>query len=286
VRAAESGQAQLILSMGSETTAWLHHRYRGGAIPVVSVCSKDPVELGQMPGYESGSGTNMAFTSLNTPIDVQMAYLLQLKPQLQNLAILVDIKNVSAMQTQATPMAREAERRGIRALMVTVGRRRNAREELAQLVPGTVAAMRRNDPVLDNSVFWVTGSTYVFNEIATINEHADRVPVLSAVPEVVRAGGDSAVLSIGVSFESNAYLAAVYATDVLTGRARAGEIKVGIVSPPDIAINFRKAREIGMRVPFTFFEGAGYIYDYEGTAVRSNGRSLAPDRPTRPIALR
>jgi putative tryptophan/tyrosine transport system substrate-binding protein len=275
LRQADGADTHLILSMGSETTALLHQTYRGGKIPVVTVCSKDPVELGQMPGYETGSGSNIAFTSLNTPIDVQMAYLLQLKSRLQNIAILVDEKNVSAMQTQALPMVREAERRGIRALLVSVERRRAAREELSRLVPGAVATMRKNDPLLDNSLFWITGSTYVFNEIATINEHADRVPVLSAVPEVVRAGGDSAVLSIGVSFESNAYLAAVYASDVLLGRARPGELKVGIVSPPDIAINFRKAREIGMAVPFAFFESAAHVYDYEGIAVRSNGRAVA-----------
>ena len=50
-----------------------------------------------------------------------------------------------------------------------------------------------------------------------------------------------------------------------------GELRVGIVSPPDIAINFRKAREIGMKVPFSFFESASYIYDYEGRSVRSAG---------------
>lgn len=279
------GMARLILSMGSETTAWLHENYRGAAVPVVSVCSKDPVELGQASGYDVGTGSNIAFTSLNTPIDVQMAYLLQLKPRLQNLAILVDEKNVSAIQTQALPIARAAERRGIRALMVEVKRRRHAREELTGLVPDAVASMRKNDPMLDNSVFWITGSTYVFNEIATINQHADRVPVLSVVPEVVRAGADSAVLSIGVSFESNAYLAAIYATDVLTGRAKAGELKVGLVSPPDIAVNFRKAREIGMTIPFAFFESASFVYDYEGNAVRSNGRNLgASNRLIRPVA--
>ncbi len=59
----------------------------------------------------------------------------------------------------------------------------------------------------------MTGSTSVFREIATINAHAGRAAVLSAVPDVVRGGDDSAVLSIGISFESNAHVAAVYAAD-------------------------------------------------------------------------
>ncbi len=98
---AKTWGADLIFSMGSESTAWLWKNYRGGPIPVVSVCSKDPVMLGQMDAYDRGSGTNFAFTSLNMPVKWQMAYVLELKPKLKNLAILVNSKNISAVETQA-----------------------------------------------------------------------------------------------------------------------------------------------------------------------------------------
>ncbi len=271
---AESGDYDLIFSMGSESTAWLWDNYRGGELPVVSVCSKDPVLLGQAEDYDTGTGTNFAFTSLNTPIEVQMQYLLELKPALRNLAILVDSQNISAMQTQADPIARFARRRGIQVFDVALRDPQNARPELARLVRSTVEDMRRNDPTLDNSVFWITGSTAVFREIRTINAHANRVPVLSVVPEVVAAGDDSAVLSIGVSFQSNAHIAAVYGADVLSGRVNVGDLAVGVVSPPDIAINFRKARSIGLNVPFSFLESASTVYDYEGRPVRIDGKSL------------
>jgi putative ABC transport system substrate-binding protein len=261
----------LVFSMGSESTAWMYANYLGGKLPVVSVCSKDPVELGQVKDYESGSGTNFAYTSLNMPIEVQMAYIRELRPNLRNFAILVDGKNVSAMQTQAQPMAKLARQLGIQALEVVVNDPDNARGELQNLVPAAVRTMKKNDPGLVDSVFWVTGSTAVFKEIATINASSDRVPVISAVPEIVKPGDDSAAISIGISFESNAHLAAVYGADVLLGRVAAGDLRVGIVSPPDIAINFRKTREIGMAVPFRFFESASYIYDYEGRAVRTVG---------------
>ena len=39
--------------------------------------------------------------------------------------------------------------------------------------------MRGADPDLSKSVFLITGSTSVFKEIATINEHAGRIPVVS-----------------------------------------------------------------------------------------------------------
>lgn len=271
----EDGPVDLVLSMGSESTAWLHQYYRKGAVPVVTVCSKDPVALGQMPGYEEGSGTNFAFTSLNMPIDVQLAYLQDFRPGLRNLGILVDGKNISAVRTQAKPMQQAAVARGITVQYLAVQNPAKAREELAKLVGEATVQMQASDPGLERSLFWITGSTAVFKEIATINAHAGRVPVVSAVPEVVQEGDDSAVLSIGISFESNANLAAIYAVDILAGRTTPGKLKVGIVSPPDIAINFRRARQIGLDVPISFFESANYIYDYDGRLVRRLGEPVA-----------
>jgi len=266
---AAAGNYELIFAMGSESTAWLYDHYRSGAIPVVSVCSKDPVQLGQMQDYEHGSGSNFAFTSLNMPIDVQMAYVRELMPDLRNLTVLVDSKNVSAVQTQADPIVAYARQRGIQVILGAVQNPKEARKELVDIVGDAVRTMRKNDPDLSKSMFWVTGSTSVFLEIKTINENADRVPVVSVVPEVVREGPDTAVMAIGISFESNAHLAAIYGADILAGRARAQDLKVGVVSPPDISISFLKAREIGMRVPFTFFEGASFVFDYEGRPVRT-----------------
>ncbi len=266
--------ADLIFSMGSESTAWLWSHYRGGDIPVVSVCSKDPVMLGQMDDYETGSGTNFAFTSLNMPVKWQMAYILELKPELKNLGILVNSNNVSAVETQAKPIAEFVRSLGIQVINVAIENPTQAIEELASKVPKAVNLMRKSDPTLDNSVFWITGSTAVFREIKTINENSDRVPVLSLVPDVVKSGDDSAVLAIGIGFDSNAHLAALYGADVLAGRARVGDLKVGIVTPPDIAISWRKAREIGLDIPFSFFESASYVYDYEGRLVRYRGKPV------------
>lgn len=271
---AEREGFDLILSMGSESTAWLWQNYKNGKLPVVSVCSKDPVVLGQSPGYDRGSGTNFAFTSLNMPMDVQMAYVNELKPKLRNIAVLVDSKNLSAVETQSKPVVEYAKKRGIRVLELAVNDPSKAQEELVRLVSSAAAQMQRNDPDLKNSLFWLTGSTSVFKEIETINKHAGRIPVVAVVPEIVREGDNTAALSIGISFESNAHLAAIYAVDILGGRAKADELRVGVVSPPDIAISFRRVRDIGMTVPLSMFEAAGTIYDYEGKAVRIDGANV------------
>jgi len=277
IQFAEQSKFDLIFAMGSESTAWLFEHYRNGRIPVVSVCSKDPVQLGQINDYENGTGNNFAFTSLNVPVDVQMAYVKELRPNLKNLTVLVDKKNVSAVQTQAEPIAAYARARGIQVIWGAIENPAKARDELIPIVKSAVQTMRKSDPDLTKSLFWLTGSTSVFLEIATINEYADRVPVVSVVPEIVKAGPDTAVLAIGVSFESNAHLAAIYGAEILAGRSKPGNLKVGVVSPPDIAISFMKAREIGLRVPFQFYETASFIYDYDGKAARTVTNKVTMD---------
>lgn len=273
VQFAKENNVDLIYTMGSESTAWLWNNFKGGEIPVVSVTSKDPVMLGQATSYDQGTGVNFAFTSLNMPVEAQIAYVNQLRPDLKNLAVLVDANNVSAMETQARPIIDIATKNGVRALSLEIKDPEKAREELASLVSEAVETMRLNDVNLENSLFWITGSTAVFREIETINKHSDRVPVLSVVPEVVKEGDNSAALSIGISFESNAHLAAIYGMRVLKENADPGALPVGVVSPPDIAINFRRARDIGLSVPFSFVEGASFIYDYDGRPVRARNLS-------------
>lgn len=275
LKQAEDEQVDLILAMGSESTAWLWDHYKGGRLPVVTVCSKDPVLLGQAAAYDRGSDSNFAFTSLNVPIDVQMAYVAALKPQLKSIAVIADGANVSAMETQAKPVVDYARARGVSVLELTVKDAGQAQAELAELVKAATETMEARDPGLGSSVFWVTGSTAVFREIATINAHAGRAAVLSVVPDIVREGGESAMLSIGISFESNAQLAALYASDVLTGRSEVGQMKVGVVTPPDMSINFRKVRDAGASIPLSIFAAAGTIFDYDGSLVRLDGKASA-----------
>lgn len=264
----------LIFAMGSDATALLYRHAREHPVPVVSVSAKDPVLLGQMADYQHGSGTNMAFTSLNMPVVDQITYLKELKPDVLNVAVLYASSNTSAIQTQVEPFREVAGLNQLRMIDVVVEDDARAAAELVEKIPGAIKVMQQTDPELQRSIFWITGSTSVFEQIATIARMAAAVPVLSAVPDIVQEGDDSAVLSIGVSFESNAHLAALYAVAILTGSARAGELPVGVVSPPDIAINFRRARALGMKIPFRFFESASYIYDDQGKLVRREGQAV------------
>jgi putative ABC transport system substrate-binding protein len=271
---AEKKNCDLVLSMGSQSTQFIHENYTGGILPVVSVCSKDPVLLGQIADYETGSGTNIAYTSLDASANLQLTYLLRLRKNLKNIAVMYARDNISAVETQVKPIAALAEKAGIRVVQVAVEDQSKARQELLGKMPRAVKEMTRTDPEKKNSVFWITGSTSVFQEIETIDKLAAGIPVLSVVPDIVREEDASAVLSIGVSFENNALKAAIYALDILEKKVDPGDLVVGLVSPPDLAINFKKAREIGLTVPFSFFESASTVYDYDGKAVRYKGKLI------------
>ena len=272
----------LILSMGSGSTSFVVEHYQSpqnatgdGKIPVVSVCSKDPVLMDWIDDYKGGSGTNIAFTSLNISTELQLKYLKDLKEDLKVIAVLFARKNTSVVMTQLEPLKAVAEKEGVYILEVAVEDQGNAQAELAEKIPQAVKEIESIDPGMQNSIFWITGSTSVFREMETINKSAGKIPVLSVVPDNVQEGNlTSAILSIGVSFESNAHLAALYAERILLGK-NPGGLDVGQVTPPDIAINFQRAEAVGLKIPFAFFESATFVYNLEGYKVREDGKNLA-----------
>ncbi|MEQ9333409.1 ABC transporter substrate binding protein [Thalassobaculum sp.] len=264
----------LIMSVGSVATAYLHAHHRGNKIPAVTSASKDPVASGQVTDPKAGSGTNIAYTSINVATDTLVAYLRRLVPNLTTIGVLYSRDNDSAIKTQAQPLHDAAGELGLTVVDISVENDASAEAELDVAVPAGLDAMRDSDPDLKRSVLLVTGSTPVYERIAQVNRHAGRVPVVSMLPDVVRPGPESALLSIGVNQSSAVALAAVYAKDVLLGRADPATLPVGTVSPPDLAINFLVAQRIGIQIPFSFFESATFVYDPDGRAVIEFGQRV------------
>ncbi|MDB5096453.1 MAG: hypothetical protein JWM80_874 [Cyanobacteria bacterium RYN_339] len=272
------GHYDLVLAIGSEATDYLYKRYRGGATPVVSAEAKDPVLLGQAKDYDQGSGTNFAFTSLNVPVKLQMTYLQRLRKGLANVAVLYSARNQSSVETQVNPLAAIGPEYGVDVLRVGASSD-DLVADFRRQMPDAIARMKRRDPDLSHSIFWIVGATEVFSQIRAINRLAGGVPVLSAVPDVVAPGEDSATLAIGVTFEDNAHLAGLYAARILKGTARVGDLAVGVVQPPDIAISFLKARQCHLAIPFDFFETASRVVDAGGRLVRDDNRPVSQPTP-------
>ena len=291
---AKNNKVDLIMTVGSRATDFIYNHFccgkncpigkklcEGEIIPVVTNASKDPVLLGQIDAYENDTSHNIAFTSISPKFETLVTYLLQLKPSFKNIAILYAKNNISAIKTQVEPMMNINEneivnKRGqkLYPMRVEVENLTKVKEELATLIPRAIEEMNKTDPDLENSIFFLTGSVSVYREIATINKYAKNVPIIATLPDVVQEGDDSAVLSIGAQMENVSYIASLYAIDILSGKKRPEDLKVGIVSPPDIAINFRQAKKINLKIPFQFFELASFIYDYDGHQVRAFGQTV------------
>lgn len=271
---AEANGIDLIMPVGSRAAAFAHDTYSGGRLPVVTNSAKDPVLLGQMPDYERGSGTNIAYTSNTVPIRLFVSYLFQLLPDLKNIGVLYAATNRSAIEAQVTPLHDVAESFGLTVLDVAA---RGGDRLEGDLVAGMARVrdqMMRTDPALKASAWVVTGSTSVYQRIDLINSLAGRAPVVSTLPEVVRTGDDSAAVSIGINQSTAVQLSAYYAISILTEGVDPGTLPVGVVAPPDLAINFRVARQIGLRIPFRFMEAATFIYNYDGRQVRAFGQPV------------
>jgi len=274
LRLAEQEKVDLIFSMGSESAAFLHEFYNGGKISAVTCTNKDPVLLQQVADYDKGSGTNIAYTSLNVPINIQTNYLMDLMPGLKNLGILYDRNHTQVVVTEVIPMKTKLLEMKINVIDIEVTSVETAKEELLKNIPAAITVMQQNDPELRRSVFWVTSSTLVFANMATIAQVSGKVAVLGSIPNIVTGGDDSAVMAIGIDRRNNAYLASIYAVKILKGQAQAGELKVGVVTPPDIAISFRAAQKVGLDIPFQLFESASFIYGYAGNSARSFGHDV------------
>ena len=271
---AKESNVDLVVSMGSQSEALLHKNYRNGSIPIVTSTNKDPVLLGQIESYTAPRKSNMAYTSLNVPLSIQMQYLELLKPNLKVIGLMYNKNHTAVMGTEVTPTKELLKQQGIDVIDIAVTDSKTAIDTLTIRIPNALKEMQKLDPGLNNSIFWVTSSTAIFSNIETVNKYTERVPVIAGIPNAVATGENSAVIAFGVDRRTNAHQATLYAIDILKGRKKPGNFPVGIVTPPDISINFLVAKKIGLKIPFFYIENATFIYDYTGQVVRDFGENL------------
>ncbi|MFT5706401.1 MAG: ABC-type uncharacterized transport system substrate-binding protein, partial [Oceanospirillaceae bacterium] len=146
----------LVFTMGSESAALIHKYYKNGPLPVVTSINKDPVALGQVESYKKGTGTNIATTTLNVPIDIQLNYLFQLNPKLKHVVLLYNRNHKQVVATEVKPFRKAMIKQGIRVINVTVDSSDTARVQLENSLPKAMHLLRKIDPTLNNSLVWLT----------------------------------------------------------------------------------------------------------------------------------
>lgn len=265
--------ADIFIAMGSEATAFANKHLKGKDIPVVTCINKDPVLSNQIDDYKSGSSSNIAFTSVNVPVNVNTEWLLKAKPGLKCLAILYDPDHSKVVGAEVEPFVAYLETIGIKIYKCAIPSEEGVdiKQTIQKEVAGAFSFFESEDPGVDNSVFWLTSSTNIFSELETVAKSARQIPVISSVPDNVNSNEESPVMAIGINRASAAELATQYVIEILKGNIHPGDLPVGIVTPPDIAINFRTAKRIGYSIPFEIFENAGFIYGYNGEVLKKFG---------------
>ncbi|PKH04480.1 hypothetical protein CXF72_00960 [Psychromonas sp. MB-3u-54] len=265
-------KVDLIYSIGSTATVAMRKSYTGGKIPVVSVNAKDPVLLGLIDNIH-GSGDNFAFTSLNLPASVTLRYMQRFKPSLKQIGVLYAKNNQSAYATQYLPLKKIAEKNGVKIIDIVVDRD-DPSLALDVSMDRAIKTLKEGDPTLSSSILWLTGSSSLLARMKEINLYAGSLAVISAVPDVVRNRADSALMSFGVSFVNNANQAGLYGLQILKGKIAPGDLPVGQIFPPDIAINVAQAQRINQKIPFVLMEMASDVYGNNGSVIRVNGKSM------------
>lgn len=267
-------EIDLVIAMGSEGMIYASENLEGLNIPVVTCINKDPVLLGYLNDYKSGSGTNIAYTSVNVPLNVNIEWIYKIKPELKAITILYDPDHSSVVASEVRPLIAELQVNGIDTFDGGVASGETLEEDLSSTIQQGLEYMNSVDPGLENSLFWITSSTNIFSELEIISANTGNVPVASSVPNTVNETENSAMVAIGIDRRNSANLAALYVVDILLGYSSPGDLPVGVVTPPDISINFQTAERIGESIPFEIFENASFIYGYEGTLLRSFGLTV------------
>lgn len=271
-------KADLLLSMGSEAMLFANKHLKGDDIPVVTCINKDPVLLDLVEDYKSGSKTNMAFTSVNVPTNVNAEWLLKLKPGIKALALLYDPDHSSVVSSEVKPFKAYLEKMGIDVIDCAIPTEAGTdiKEAIKKSMNKAIALMGKSDPDLSESVFWLTSSTNLFSELKTLSKYSGTVPLISSVPNTVNTSSESALMAIGIDRRNSANLASLYVIEILKGNIEPGDLPVGVVTPPDISINFQTAKRIQFKFPFDVFENSSFIYGYDGTILRSFGKNIYP----------
>lgn len=270
---ARERKADLFFTIGSESATAAANHYIGCGIPVVTCNNKDPQLMGLLKDPEKGSGNNIAFTTVNMTADSMLVWILKFRPNLKRVAIIYDKKHKEVNAAEVTPLRELFVKKGIEVLEVGTRGPKTAMEDLPVLMPQALEQMKAKDPKLADSIFLVTSCNSIWEQpgMQLVAKLAGDCPVLSTVTDAVTGGDDGALIGIGLDRGTAAHLAAVYAGRILSGKQQPQTMPLGRVSPPDIAISFNKARQIGVSIPFEFFENASFVYGYEGKRVQPAG---------------
>jgi putative ABC transport system substrate-binding protein len=209
----------------------------GTTIPIVFAFAPDPVGQRFAASLQRPGGNMTGLTSTHTELAAKRIELLrEAFPAIRRVAVLYFLAGAPAgVAEQVAETERAAKVLGL----ATVAEQSPGPDDFER----AFASLRKQQPdaliVVENPIF--------YTHRARLVEHAAalRVPAVYNVFEWVQAGG---LMSFGPSYDDLARRAATYVVKILNG-ARPGELPIERPNLPEIAVNLRTARALGLTIP-------------------------------------
>jgi putative ABC transport system substrate-binding protein len=214
------------------------------AIPIVMVISTDPVAKGLVANLArpGGNVTGIMTVAETSLAGKRLELLREAVPRARRVAVL------GAGSLASSAQLREARKAAV-ALHITLvpAEVRDADYDRAF---ATIVAERAD------AVFVLTGPTIVRDRKQVVERAArHRLPVISALPELVEAGG---LMAYGGSVANSARRAAVYVDKILKG-ASPSALPVEQAATFELVINLSTARALNLTVPPSLRERADRV---------------------------
>jgi putative ABC transport system substrate-binding protein len=222
-----------VIATLSSTPATRAARAATSTIPIIFLIAEDPVELGLVASINRPGGNATGISSLNAELVAKrLALLRELAPQAQNVAVLLNQANPSAMQ--ANEMLRQAAGE--------IGIQLNVLEASTDAeIEAAYATLQRGSPLLIG-----TDPSFFARRMSLIALSARYgIPTMYDNRESPDAGG---LMAYGQNTESSWEQAGGYVARVLKG-ARPADLPVMQPTKFEFVINLKTAKALGIEVP-------------------------------------
>jgi putative ABC transport system substrate-binding protein len=216
-------------------------------IPIVFVSSGDPVGAGLVDSLARPGGNATGLSNLSeTLTEKQLELLREVLPRLKRLAV-IHSPGDAADFIQLPAMRRASEKLGIAANLHGV-----ASEGDLERAFRAIEAERP-----DGLQVFLTVATYLHRKRIAGFAAALRIPAVYGYVEYVEAGG---LMSYGFSYADNWRRTATYVDRILKG-AKPGDLPVQQPQVPELAVNLKAARALGLTIPPALRVRASELFD-------------------------
>ena len=216
-------------------------------IPILFIAGFDPVKLGIVPSFSRPGGNATGISIYTTELlGKRLSLLLELKPRVERLALLVNASNVVS-EFEVKDMEAVAAAAGLRLIVVGASAKIGIEAAFASAVDQNADAL-----LVSADPFFSTRR----RQIVALAAHY-RLPAAYPWREYVEAGG---LMSYGPTLMEAYHQIGLYAGRILKGE-KPGDLPVQLPRKFELAVNLGTAKTLDLEVPRITFFRADHLID-------------------------